>query len=213
MTAFPGYGAQVSASGVSTFAGTQACVNIDGGAWKKYQITSVTKRVWDPTTSVTVFVDGVAQASSLYTVNRLFGSVTFISPLTSGNVVTVSIHWLAMAAVAASNSFEFSATLASQDATTFASNGWTERQGTLVDTSGNIGRFTQLDGLFQTALEAGTLMVISYFSKASNANPDFRCWALFNKHDLKGDPASLQTAQASWVGSTDPEGRQVAVGP
>jgi hypothetical protein len=213
VTAFPGYGAQVNASGTKVNSPGITLSNIDGGAWKKYQSSTLNRQTWDPFAAITVYVDGVSQNPSTYVLNRLFGSVTFNAALTSGNVVTADIYKLPMTAVAAATAVDFSVTRSVADATTFASAGWTERQAVLLDSSGSISRFTQMDGLFQTAVQAGSLLLVSYFSKASNAQPDWRAWALFNKHELKGDPASLQTAVASWVGTTDADERQVATGP
>lgn len=214
MTAFPGYLAQVNASGTSINSPGITLSNIDGGAWKKYQSSTLNRQTWDPFRAITVYVDGVAQNPSTYVLNRLYGSVTFNTPLTGTNVVTADVYKVPMSAVAGGQSFDLSAIQSTQDATTFNPPGGASiKQGVLVDSSGSIGRFTQMDGLFQTAVENGTLMLISWFSKASNTQPDMRAWALFTKHELKGDPASLQMATASWVGSTDADGRQVAVGP
>jgi hypothetical protein len=213
VTAFPGYGAQVFASGTKVNSPGISMSNIDSGLWKKYQSSTLNRQTWDPFAAITVYVDGVAQPASAYVLNRLFGSVTFNTALTSGNVVTADIYKLPMTAVAAATAVDFSAVLGVADATTFASAGWTEREGTLFDSSGSISRFTQMDGLFLTAVQNGSLLMVEYFSVASNAQPDWRAWALFNKDEFKGDPASLQTSMASWVGTTDADGRQVATGP
>lgn len=211
MPAFTGAKASVLLSGTSTLSTTTAMSNIDGGAWLKYQVTSSTKRVWDPTANVTVFVDGVSQSSSLYTVNRLFGTVTFLSPLTSGNVVTCTFHWLAMTAVAGANSCEASFMRTAQDATTFASNGNTERVGTLGDAQGTIGRFTQMDSLFFTLIENGGIAVVEYDYGVGLVA--WRAWVKFEKQDMKADAATLTTDTVSWVGMVDADGRQVAVAP
>ena len=212
MPAHPGALAQVYASGSSILINSQAFNNIDSGAWLKYQVSQPTHQVWDPTYAVIVYVDGTPQAVGTYTLNRLYGTITFNTPLTSGNVVTAKIKYLPMTAVAGANSAEGSFTRASLDMTTFASAGNTERTGGLGDASGSIGRFYQADGLFFAAVQAGTPLVVGYWSNAANANPDWRAWAFFNKSDIKADPASLIGQTVEWVGTTDADGRQVSFG-
>jgi hypothetical protein len=211
VTAFPGAKASVLLSGTGVVHNGQNCANIDSGAWKKYQITTASHQVLDPKATIVVYKNGVSQSPALYTLNRLFGVATFASALLGTDVVSMDITYLPMTAVAGANSVEGVVSRASLDMTTFASAGNTERTGGLGDASGTVGRFTQMDGLFFTAVQNGSVMVVEHDYAAGLVA--WRAWALFNKQDFKADPASLETETLSWVGTPDADGRQVSFGP
>jgi hypothetical protein len=210
--AHSGAHAQVYASGTPVVHNGQNLADIDSGAYLKYQITTAAHQVLDPKAAITVYKNGVIQSPALYTLNRLYGTVTFASALLNTDVVSADITYLPMTAVAGANSAEGSFSRAALDMTTFASQGNTERVGGLGDASGTVGRFYQADQLFVNAVDAGSVLVVAYWSNTANAAPDWRVWALFNKADIKADPASLIGETAGWVGTTDADGRQVSFG-
>jgi hypothetical protein len=105
----PGFKAQVKATGSSVAVTAEAFGNSDGGAHLEYQVTDVTKRIMELADGITVYVDSgggpVAAASTDFTVNALFGKVTFGSALGSGDVVTADFSYLPATTVAAAKAF------------------------------------------------------------------------------------------------------------
>ena len=79
------YGGKVSVGGTSTAFTTEACTLVSGNI---YQITDSAKRAWNPAVAVSVYDGGVLQAASAYSLNYLYGKITFVAP--PGGAVTVS---------------------------------------------------------------------------------------------------------------------------
>lgn len=117
-----------------------------------YRITNAARRVIDPASSVTVKVNGVAVGAGTYSLNYLFGAVTFGSALSALDVVTLDFSYLPLLSLAEVRSFELSVSSAMLETTVMdsATVARTKMAG-LQDASGN---FAGLDPL-TTDLDPG----------------------------------------------------------
>lgn len=73
-------------TGASTVMTTEAC----GGSGSVYQITNTAKRVIDPEAAVSVYANGVLQAATTYTLDHLYGIITFTGTPTAPITVTAA---------------------------------------------------------------------------------------------------------------------------
>jgi hypothetical protein len=207
MARFAGKYCNVKASGTGVATTGEATTDV-GGVHTTYQITNAAHQVLDPQAAVTVKKNGVTQAAALYTVDRLFGRVTFLSALLGTDVVTIDATYLPMTSVAQAKAAEISVNKATMDATTFASLGDTERAHGLRDANGSVDRFTQMDHLFFTALQAGSVIVVEFWRNQTTV--DWRAWALFTKDDHKAQVTDLVGETVSFETTRDADGRSVS---
>ena len=114
---FAGYVASVKSSGVSTLSNASAMSVVSG---KTYKITDATKNVWDHTQAATIKDNGVTVDPSNYTIDWLFGRVTFVSSYSVTTPVTADIHYLPMTEVTKASSFTLTQTAATIDHTDYA---------------------------------------------------------------------------------------------
>lgn len=203
MAQYAGRNAQVKLSGSGVGTTGEATTDV-GGTHLVYQITNAAHQILDPTAAVTVKKNGTAVTSG-FTVDRLYGRVTFASALLGTDVVTVDATYLPMAVVAACHDFDYTISGQTIDATTFDSAGWTEREQGLGDVQGTVGRFYQVDNLFIDALQAGTSVVLELRESSAVAGARIRC--LFSKSEVKGAVASLVDETLTFEGSADADGR------
>lgn len=207
MAQFRGRSAQVKLSG-SGIAATGLATTDVGGLHTVYQVTDATKQAWDPRAAVVVKVNGSAEPASAYTLDRLYGRVTFAAPLTGADVVTVDATYLPMTVVAACHEYDYNLTATNVDATTFESNGWMEREQVLGDVQGTAGRFYQVDNLFIDALQAGSVCVLELRESNVTAGGRIRC--LFTKSEVKASAAALVDETITFEGTSDADGRAVS---
>ena len=207
MARFAGKYCNVKLSGTGISTTGEATTDV-GGLHTTYQITNAAHQVLDPQAAVTVKKNAVTQSAALYTVDRLFGRVTFHSALVGTDVVTIDASYLPMTSVAEANGAELSVNQATIDATTFASLGDTERTYGLRDANGSVDRFFQTDKLFYTALAAGTVMVVEFWRNQTTV--DWRAWALFTKQDDKASVTTLIGETITFESTTDADGRSVS---
>ena len=207
MARFPGKYANVKLSGVGVASAGEATTDV-GGLHTTYQVSAAAHQVLDPTAAITVYKNGVAEPAANYTLDRLFGRVTFKAALLGTDVVTMDVKYLPMTSVAEAHGASLSHSKQTLDATTFASNGWTERESGLQDASGSIDRFYQADDLFFDALTAGSVLVVEFWR--DQVNVSWRAWALMDKVDTKAGVADLIGQSIGWAGTTDADGRSVS---
>lgn len=207
MARFAGKYCNVKLSGTGISTTGEATTDV-GGLHTTYQITNAAHRVLDPRLAVTVKKNGAAQSAALYTVDRLFGRVTFLAALLGTDVVTIDATYLPLTTVAGAMGAELSVNQATIDATTFASLGDTERAYGLRDANGTVDRFFQADKLFYTALQAGTVMVVEFWRNQTSV--DWRAWAIFTKQDDKAQVTSLVGETITFESTSDADGRSVS---
>jgi hypothetical protein len=207
MTTFAGQFCNVKASGVAVSTTGEATTDV-GGLHTTYQITNAAHQVLDRAVAVTVKKNGATQSPTLYTLDRLFGRVTFLSALVGTDVVTIDGSYLPMTTVAEATGAQMTHSQNPLDSTTFASAGWIERSAGLQDAQGTVDRFYADDALFYTVLAAGTVMVVEFWRDATHV--DWRAWALFQKMDGKASPTTIVGESVTWSGTPDADGRVVS---
>lgn len=89
-----------------------------------YYITNTAKRYWDKNSSVTVYVDATPETG--VTIDYIGGRVTFDTPLTGVEVVTVDVSYWTVSELAGFYNWSLDLTQDLEDSTTFASAGWRE---------------------------------------------------------------------------------------
>lgn len=193
----------VKIPGTSTAVVDEACT---ANTTTEFQITNTAKRVLDPTVAVTVKANGVTQAASAYTLDPLFGKVTFGSPPTAP--VTISANYLPMLTVAEAKEVSVSVSADMGDATTFDSSGSKQRLATLKDFSGSLGVLSSLfadhdpgAGTQQfTALFDGATPVLIEVRPGGSGNY-FRGWAVLEKLEMKAAVAGLVEGTINFQGA------------
>lgn len=112
---------------VATTFTNEACTNT--GDNTTYYITNDAKRYWDKDTAVVVKVDSVINAN--VTIDHVGGRITFATPLTGLQVVTVSGKYWTVSEMAGFYNWSLDVSADMEDSTTFQSNGWREFTPTL----------------------------------------------------------------------------------
>jgi hypothetical protein len=83
---YAAYPSLVEITGTATALSSEACALVSG---KIYQVTDAAKRVLDPDTAIVVKDDGVEVAAGSYTVNYMFGKITFAAAYTPTTPITI----------------------------------------------------------------------------------------------------------------------------
>ncbi len=182
----------------------------DSGDHKTYQITSATKRVWDPLIAIAVKVGGVLTAE-VYTVDRLRGRIIFANIDAGRGAVTVSGSYLPLSTAIRAKAYAWSLMQTLLDDTDFEDTGFITRNTGLHDVSGTIGRWKSTDTYFADTLVAGLPVVIEFFLAASGT-ADLVVWALLDKDDVKSAVAGLVEEDISFQGTTDADFRVASTG-
>lgn len=114
---FAGYVASIKSSGTSTTVADAAMSLVSG---KTYKITDSTKNVWDWREAITVSDGGTPVAADQFTVNWLFGQITFGASYTVTGAITVDVNYLPVSEVTKANSFTLTQTAQTVDRTDYA---------------------------------------------------------------------------------------------
>lgn len=184
-----------------------------------FQITNPAKRVIDPAQLVNVKIDGVGQADGSYTIDYLFGLITFNAPIAALGVVTIDGAYLPVAAIAEAHEFSLSGGRDMLDSTPFGVDA-KRREAGLLDASGSLSVFDDLSDLYgadtlMDLLLDGTPKLIEIHPAASGKF--FRLWALFESEELGGSVADLVNATLNFTaapvqGSGQSEGAAIGFG-
>jgi hypothetical protein len=147
---FAGYVCKLRIVGTSTAATGEAMSLVSG---KTYQVTNVSRRIWNRSATVTVYDNGTAvAASNIESYDYLFGRVTFVQSYTVTGPVTVDMSWYATTAIGGARGFTLTQTAEAVDNTDYAV------------AQGNSGHRTYQYGLRRVSLETNGIYV------AANAN-------------------------------------------
>lgn len=186
---------------------------------KTYRVASSARRVLDPSSSVTVFDDGVAVADSDRTVDHLFGVVTFAPSYVVTGPVTISGAYLPTMPVAEVREFSISVQGTLADSTTLDAAGVALKTQTLKD-------YTASVTALQSALSdndggAGTVTVAGIHDAGLPVLVEvglggylFRGWALVESYEEKGSGEGLVELSVSLTGTakTAASGESVSFG-
>lgn len=206
MAALSGKNAAIYVSGVSTSFTDEACTTVSANT--VYQITNTAKRVWDRSVTVTVKKDTVAQAATLYTLNRLTGTVTFLADIGGGHTITVSGNYLPISQAAQAKTYSYTIAAGNLNVTKFGDTYTTAILG-LKNVSGSLSTWG-IDTYFRDALIAGSPVVIEFWTDTTSGVYDLRVWALLTNEQVKEAVAGAVDVSVSFVGSTDVDTREIS---
>src|SRR5690606_32176932 len=149
------------------------------GARTIYQVTNASRRLWTVSGAITVqrSTDGGTNWSTVpasqYTLDRLFGRVIFHAAQAMGTQVRVSGEYHPLTPAAAARSFSYALTATLQERAAFDDpDDFQRRRQTMLDVSGTIGRWYELDPYFEDALASGEPVVIEIWSDRNATAPD-----------------------------------------
>lgn len=217
----PGYKLTIKAGGTSTadvMSATRLVANT------VYQIGVPAKRLLDPTVAVVVEVDadgsgglgGYAVADpSTYTVDFLFGKITFAADQGASAEVKVTANYLTPITVGEAKSAEITLEQQLEDATTYpeCTDGYRRKKATLKDCSGSLTSLKVLQTDHDEG--AGTLKFTDHFLNGTSLLIEvgfvggntadekfFRAWALLDTLAEGFTPEGLYEGTVSWVATT-----------
>lgn len=200
--------AQVKVSGTSTAMTGEATTSLGGS---QYQVTSATKRIIDPTVAVVVKDGGSTVSSSLYSVDRLFGIVTF-SGYTPTGAVTVDGSYLPTAAIGECTSVSITVTADLADVSVLESQA-KKKASTLLDWSGSLERLAlPLDDLdsgtggtqsLDSWMKAGTPRLLDVLF---TTGARFRGWFVVESYEVSSSVADVVTVSVNVAGAAQGAG-------
>jgi len=199
-----------SYSTVVKIAGTSTAMvaepTTDGGAHTIYQITDTTKRVLDPDTAVVVDKDGAPASSADYTLDYMFGKVTFAVALGAEIVVTFDASYLPLLEVTTAHEVDFQVTNELRDTTQYADDGERTRTPCLQDLSGTLAVYEDGTTDHDTGDDAATLEEIHEASTASlleilfgGSTEYLRAWVHFGSMEVGGALADVVQTRFPWT--------------
>jgi hypothetical protein len=200
--------AQVKISGTAVVTTGEATTSLGGG---QYQITNTAKRVLDPSVAVVVKDTGTPVSSTLWSIDKLFGVVTF-SGYTPTGAVTVDASYLPTATIAECRALNIKTSADLADVSVLESQG-KKKQATLIDFEGSLDRLAiPLDDL--DAVTGGTQSVDSLMKSGTpklldvlfTAGARFRGWVLFSGYDVKSEVAGVVTVSVKFNGASQGAG-------
>lgn len=181
---------------------------------KVYQIVDTLKTVWDPSSAITVKIDGVTASPTggdPFTINRLTGQVIFDTLNLSRDPVTVSGNYRPLSVVAKAKSYTHTFSSPAIDDTTFDSDGWRENIPNIVDFSASLGRNVQeASTTFFDAIANGTLMLLEFWDDR-RANFAVRAWGFITKDDSTASTDSVIGATMEFRATQDADKRVASV--
>lgn len=171
-----------------------------------YQITNAAKQVWDRTVAIVVKKDTVVQASTLYTVNRLTGTITFLADIGGGHTITVSGTYLPVSTAAQAKDYTHEMSAQNLDVSKFGDTYINRIQG-LKDVAGTLSDW-KVDNYFHDALLAGNPIVLEFWLD-SGTSYDIRVWSLLSKAQIKTLLKGALEEAISFTGTTDVDSRAI----
>lgn len=187
----------IKASKAASSALTGEACSGSGTAW---QVTDTAKRILDPATAVVVYDNGTPVASTGYTLNYLFGTITFGSSKTGP--ITLDGAYFSTVDVAEAYDFSLSFKAETPESTVFrtdSDSGYKTRTPTLKDFTGEVKTYTSLQADLDSGggevkiaslLNSGTAVLIEVtFGGVSTEK--FRGWALITSTDSSGNVPGL----------------------
>lgn len=197
-----GYSTTIKAGGPSTAMVAEACAG-SGTAW---QVTNTARRIIDPAVAVTVKDNGVAVAADLYTVDYLFGNITFTA--SKVGPITIDGNYLTPVDVAEAKEATFKLEREMLDGTSFSasSDGYMRKTPGMFSASGSLTTLKPLQAdldagagttILSTLLTSGTQFILEI--RPGGAGNYFRAWVLIEGADQKIAPGALYEGTVSWV--------------
>lgn len=211
------YSAKVRVPGTSTAFTNEATTKLTANT--VYQVTDATKRAFDPSVALTVEVDAdgagaggyVTASPSTYTVNYLFGIITFASDQGASALVRVSGSYLPMLDAAEVVSHSFEATRTELDKTSYDSSGHRQRLGGLLDVSAEFKTLASPD--LDLDAGAGTVKLNTLLTNGTpvmleveRASKKFRAWVQPQSVEESAEVDGLVETSCKYTGAAQAAG-------
>lgn len=207
-----GYNSSVKGTGTPTAMVAEATTELVADT--VFQITASARRILDPDAALTVLVNAAPVASG-FTVDYLFGKVTFSPALAPGDVVTLTGNYLPAFEVLEGREASVSMKRDIGDVTIFhATDKHRKKLALLLDASGTIGILRAFLDLLEggnpasqlfAILTDGTRKVIEY--APGGQSKVFRAWVRFETEDVEAAVDALVTGSLSWQCVTSENGK------
>jgi hypothetical protein len=206
------YATTIKAGGPSTAITDEPTTKVTANT--VYQITNTAKRILDPSVAVVVKVDadgaggGPAVVATLgtYTIDYLYGNITFASDQGSAATVTVTGAYLSPVDLVGATEFSLSLVRALVDSSVFGTAGYRLRVATLSDFSGSVTTLNPVQRDLDAGggvtkllafLTGGTAFLIEI--RLGGTGNYFRGWILLEAIDEKQSPENLYEATLKFV--------------
>lgn len=209
-----GLNTRLKISGTAVPVVNEATSSLGGGV---YQVTTTSRRIWDPSAAITIKDGGVSVGSTFWTFDYLFGKVTFSGYSPSG-AITVDGSYLPVAAIAEGRSVQVTCSRELADVSTWDGAGWVQRKPLLKDAEGSCEFLTlpledvdPVAGGSQTLaaiMEAGTPKLLEITLGAEY----LRAWVLFSGIETSAEVAGIVTTSASFSSASQAAGASVGLG-
>jgi hypothetical protein len=202
------FNVQVKVSGAAVATTGEAMTSLGGG---QYQITNAAKRILDPAAAVVAKDAGTPVSAALWSVDRLFGTVTF-SGYTPSGAVTVDASYIPVAAIGEATAVSLKTMVDLVDVSVLEA-GAHKRQAALADFEGSIDRLAiPLDDL--DAVTGGTQSIDGWMKAGTPRLLDvlfttgarFRGWILFGGHEVKSEVAGVVAVTVNFSGASQGAG-------
>lgn len=179
-----GYNADLKRGGTPTIF-TGEAMSVESGT--TYAITDVTKNYWNPRAAVTVYDGAVVVDPSNYSIDHLFGRVTFVASYTVVGAITADGEYVSLTAFGSANTIDLTQSAATNDITTFtsaqANNGWTSMEPALQTADAELSGFYDLsEDFFQVMSDRDEILVEIDWT----GNGDFRSRGIFRVVSVSG---------------------------
>lgn len=188
------YNATLKREGTSTPFTSEGMTQV--GTSNTFKITDATKNYWDITVVPTVYEDAVAVDPSQYSVNYLFGEITFdVAPI---GVITVDGNSVGLEAFGRANTVDINHSADTEDVTDFInvkdSNGYTFNRPTLLTVGLDLSGFDTADEDFRAILKerAEILVELDYIGDGSVVSR-----GIFRVSNVEGSGSVGETEQFS----------------
>lgn len=177
---------------------------------QSYTIDDDFKKVWDREAEITVYEDGV-ETEEDFTVNRLTGTITFENEDSTRGNITADGEYLPLQIIADAYEYDYSLEADNVEDTSFGSE-YVSREQTLLDISGDISRWYELDDYFTDILLSGEPFVVEFYSfyeEEEPSEPDIRAWILLDTDEISAVVDGLVEEDVSFEGTNDIDGNVV----
>lgn len=199
----PAYKTRIKRGGTPTSMSSESMSAV-GSSYIEYQIDSSAKRVWNRQSSATptILTDGSSVSASNYSLNYLFGKVTFDSAKTSTTTVTVSGEYLPVSSserVSRCSDHTLTREVDLLDQTGYAeaqdSSGHRDRVTGVKDSNVSLTRFEDTTNDFYDDLKDGSAVLIEI--EPGGKGDIFRGWYLLENDNLSGGVEDLESGDVS----------------
>jgi hypothetical protein len=146
------------------------------------------------------------ESASSYTLNRLFGKVTYGS--STSRTILISGSYLPLVEVAQAKETEFTLTSGTEDVTVFGDT-WVKKAYTINDFSASISDFYQDDTFREYIVDKELKVYTYYINRASTSY--LRAWVIVNSDSVSSSPDKYIAESLEFSGVVDADGRSVSL--